>query len=126
MSVTTPAADTDFFSDGVTTADIQSDVAIADGDITGTSKYKASWNAAGFDPDAGTNYLAIHVKGASGSIVGGGVLPSQGSGIVDAASNEDDFIFQITPDTRQVIVRASKDGETQERIFDLAMTLEEE
>ena len=100
---------------------MQGNLSIVGDDISADLKYLASYDP--FDVSLGHNFLALHIAGASGSIVSACCVPTQGMGWQSAASNADDFVFQVTEGTKQVKVRATKDGATQERTYDLKLTL---
>lgn len=114
-----------------TAADIQSGVEVSrNGKVTGTSHYIADWSSIGFDPEDGTNFVALHIKAtengsADGVTVVGECVPTQGS--PTPAFNDDDAIFQITPNTTALKFTVSKSGEDDVVLtYPLDMTLEEE
>lgn len=60
LSVAAEAAETEFWG-GITAGDMQSDIEIADGVISGTLAYVPDFSAAGFDPADG-NFIALKVS----------------------------------------------------------------
>lgn len=107
-----------------TAADIQEDASISNDTIYGTSKHIADWSSQGFDPDYGTNFVAVHFEADSGWSLVAKAYPSQGT--PTPSFTDDDVVVQITPETIGVEVTATKGEETVSGVFPLNMALESE
>lgn len=114
---------------GTLVSDIQTDVEVADGKITGTLKYLDEGDIAGYW-GAG-NFLALKFsdipEGATSVKVG--LNPSEGSGLVEIIDDPDkNGVFKITDPTTQKFNVLTTDGShTERQVFDLSeLVLEEE
>ena len=117
------------FGDGVTVADMQSDVTVANGAITGTLKYLESgalvnrWGAG--------NFIALKFTDIdpSATSVKVGLEPSYGDGLVEIIDDPDkDGGFKITDKDEQVFKVVQSNGtKTKTQTFSLTgLTLESE
>lgn len=112
---------------GTSVSDMQSNVAVANGKITGTLKYLSS-GALAQQWGAG-HFLALKFSGldANATSVKVGLDPSQSSGLVEITTDPDkNGAFKITDKANQVFKVVTTDGtNTRVQIFDLSgLTLE--
>lgn len=108
---------------GVDVADIQDDISIADGKITGTSKFLPLGNAITDVWGAG-NFLALAFDNwdESAEDVLVGLEPSAGSGLVSIIDDPDkNGVFKITDkDTQKIAVVVKSGMKTTRQYFDLS------
>lgn len=120
MTVEAPAGSTDFW--GTTAAEMQSNVAVANGKITGTLTYLDEGQLV-TDWGAG-NFLALQFSDLdeNATSVKVGLDPSQGSGLVEIIDDPDlNGVFKITDKDTQVFKIVSTDGtSTNTQTFDLS------
>lgn len=120
MTVEAPEGSTDFW--GTTAAEMQSDVSVADGKITGTLAYLDEGQLV-TDWGAG-NFLALQFSDLdeNATSVKVGLDPSQGSGLVEIIDDPDlNGVFKITDKDTQVFKIVSTDGtSTNTQTFDLS------
>lgn len=105
---------------------MQSNIAVADGKITGTLKYLSS----GSLPDVwgAGNFIALKFSDFSEGLtyenVKVGLNPSVSSGLV-TLDNDKNGVFKITDKTQQLMVVQEKNGSRHIQFFDLTgLTLE--
>ena len=120
MTVEAAAGSTDFW--GTTASQMQSDVAVANGKITGTLAYLDEGQLV-TDWGAG-NFLALQFSDLdeNATSVKVGLDPSQGSGLVEIIDDPDlNGVFKITDKDTQKFKIVSTDGEsTNTQVFDLS------
>lgn len=117
---TTISAVEDLF--GKVVSDLQSDITIANGKISGTSKYVADYTAAGFDADS-HNFLALHATAEDGAtitveLIGGtsGAVTLDSDGIC---------VLAVSEDTTAVKFVATNGAEVETKVYELDLTLNE-
>lgn len=106
---------------GVKVSDMQSDIAISGGAITGTLKYLSGSNAI-TDVWGEGNFICLKFPDADieNSTVKVGLEPSAGSGLVDLDPDKNG-VFKITDKLSQkFVVQITKDGETVVQRYDLS------
>ena len=107
---------------GTLVSDLQSDVEVADGKITGTLKYLDT-GALATDWGPG-NFLALKFSNIpeSATSVKVGLNPSEGSGLVELLGDPDmNGAFKITDPTVQKFNILTSDGShTERQVFDLS------
>lgn len=101
---------------------MQDGVSVGTDKITGTLKYVADYTAAGFDMSQGTNFLALHVTGSTGSTL----YIKKNTGDYVQLDSDGIVILQITSEVTSVTVKAVKDGVEKTHEYALNLTLEEE
>ena len=108
---------------GVDVSDIQDDISIADGKITGTSKYLPLGNAITDVWGAG-NFLALAFDNwdESAEDVLVGLEPSVSSGLVSIIDDPDkNGVFKVTDkDTQKIVVVVKSGMKTTRQYFDLS------
>lgn len=126
VTVSAVDGDTDFW--GTTASDMQTEVTVANGAITGTLKKLTSGQLV---TDWGEGYflgLAFTDLDSRAATVKVGLRPSQGSGLVDIVPDPDRMgVFKITDKDAQKFVVESADtsGTKTTQVFDLSgLTLE--
>lgn len=112
----TVSAETDAFGTlygGKVASDLQSDIAIADGNITGTLKY-IEGGLADEGPLAGSGYfLALKWSNPAAAVTSlrVGLMPSVGTGLVECLADTDrNGVFKITDITKQKVAIVQSDG----------------
>lgn len=128
VTVTPESAATTLFE--VPVSDMQTNLAVANGAITGTVKYLADDNAITNEWGYG-NFIALKFADLDpdATSVKVGLDPSQSSGLVEIINDPDkNGIFKITDKNKQMFVVVSSDGENSHtQAFDLSgLTLETE
>lgn len=106
---------------GVKVSDMQSDIAISGGAITGTLKYLSGSNAI-TDVWGEGNFICLKFPDADieNSTVKVGLEPSAGSGLVELDPDKNG-VFKITDKLSQkFVVQITKDGETVVQRYDLS------
>lgn len=114
----------------VSVSDIQSDVTVADGAITGTLKYLPTGNAITNVWGAG-NFMALQFDDIPEGVtsVKVGMNPSQGSGLVELINDPDkNGVFKVTDKDAQefVVVMSGAKGQTVQRFSLKGLTCETE
>lgn len=110
---------------GTTVSDLQTDIAVADGAITGTLKYYDDPDAALVRDWGAGNFLVLKFLATDWDefdSVKVGLDPSEGSGLVEIISDPDkNGVFKITDKDEQAFKIVSYDGiETKTQTFDLS------
>ena len=78
--------------------------------MTGTLSEIADWSSAGFDPEKGTHFLALHMEALKdGQTLVVEAVPTQGT--PTPAFTDDDVVLQLTDESTGVKVTVSEDGE---------------
>lgn len=127
VTVTAESGSTTIFGHDV--SDLQTNLAVADGAITGTLKYVDS-GALASDWGAG-NFMALKFTNVDerAASVKVGLQPSEGSGLVELLGDPDmNGVFKVTDKSTQKFVVVSKDtgGQVVRQEFDLSgLTLED-
>lgn len=106
---------------GTNVSDLQSDVSIADGIITGTLKYLGS--GALVDTWGAGNFIALKFSGDAfdnATSIKVGMSPSQGSGLVEVINDPDrNGAFKVTSTTQTFVVEVTSGTETKKATYDL-------
>lgn len=125
MTVDAEVTDEDLADFGVTVAQIQSDVAIDELDITGTSKYVETVET--FDMEKGHNFLALHFSSEDADKIEVSMDPTQGSGLVEL-DESGVILLQMKADKSQTVkaVATNDDGITVKNYTVSGMTFEQE
>lgn len=107
---------------GTPVSDLQTNVSVDNGKITGTLKYLSTGDIASYWGVG--NFLALKFSDfdTNATSVKVGLSPSQGSGLVEILDDPDkNGVFKITDKDTQKFVVVSTDGEhTDEQVFDLS------
>lgn len=125
----TPTADTVTLYDGKVASDLQSDVVITDNGISLTSKF-IEGGLAESGPLAGDGYFMALSWSAPGNDITSvkvGVVPSQGTGLVEGITDPDrTIVVKLNPSVPQNFVIVSTDGvNTNTQVLPLSITLAE-
>jgi len=118
--------DTDLADFGVTVAQVQSNVAINNLAITGTSKYIDTVTS--FDMSKGHNFLALHFESDDAEKIEVSMDPTQGSGLVEL-DETGIILLQMKSDKSQTVkvVATDENDVTTTKNFTISgMTFEEE
>lgn len=113
---------------GTNVSDIQSDISVSDGVITGTSKWLASGAIA--DYWGAGNFLALKFsdfsEGITYSDVQVGLVPTQGAGMVTLDSDTDGVFKVLDTNQKLKVVQTGSDGSRVQYFSFSGLTLEEE
>lgn len=125
----TPTADTVTLYDGKVASDLQSNVVVTDNGISLTSKF-IEGGLAESGPLAGDGYFMALTWSAPGSDITSvkvGVVPSQGTGLVEGITDPDrTIVVKLNPSVPQNFVIVSTDGvNTNTQVYPLSITLAE-
>lgn len=106
-------ADADLF--GKSVSDLQTNVAINAGKLTGSLKYLASYDGGGFDTSKGHHFIALHAEATGADSITAVVVPTQGGGAVTLDS-DGIAVLQLKDDKSQTIVFTGIVGDKEQTI----------